>query len=57
MKIRVLVVNLNNKQYTLNCVNNLLSQTYKDFKITIVDQNSNEVGTKELFKKLIDDRI
>ena len=43
MKFRVLVVNLNNKQYTLNCVNNLLSQSYKDFKITIVDQNSNEV--------------
>lgn len=57
MEIRVLVVNLNNKEYTSNCLLNLLSQTYQNFKITVVDQNSTEVGTKETFKKFINDRI
>lgn len=57
MEIRVLVVNLNNKEYTFNCINNLLSQTYKNFKITVVDQNSSEIGTKEMYEKIIDDRV
>ena len=48
MDIRILIVNLNNKDYTKNCVNNLLSQTHSNFKITIVDQNSYEQGTQEM---------
>lgn len=57
MNIRILVVNLNNKEYTKNCINNLLSQTYKNFKLTIVDQNSSEEGTQEFLETLTDLRI
>ena len=42
MKIRVLVINLNNKKYTENCINLLLNQKFNDFKITLFDQNSNQ---------------
>lgn len=48
MKLRVLVINLNNKDYTRNCINLLLKQTFTDFKITLFDQNSSEEGTKEM---------
>ena len=48
MKIRILVINLNNKQYTTNCINLLLNQKFKDFKITLFDQNSSEEGTNEM---------
>lgn len=57
MKLRVMVVNLNNKDYTINCINNLLNQTFKDFKIVIVDQNSSEEGTQEMLNGLTDERI
>jgi GT2 family glycosyltransferase len=57
MNIRILVVNLNNKEYTKNCINNLLSQTYENFKLTIVDQNSSEEGTQEFLETLTDSRI
>lgn len=48
MELRVLVINLNNKQYTTDCINLLLNQKFKDFKITLFDQNSNENGTDEM---------
>ncbi len=48
MEIRVLVINLNNKNYTTNCINLLLSQKFNEFKITLFDQNSNEEGTDEM---------
>ena len=54
MKIRVLVINLNNKDYTKNCINSLLNQKYNNFKITLFDQNSNEVGTEEMLNYFID---
>jgi GT2 family glycosyltransferase len=54
MKIRVLVINLNNKDYTKNCINSLLNQKYDDVKITLFDQNSNQVGTEEMLNNFID---
>ncbi len=48
LTLRVLVINLNNIEYTKSCLNNLLSQSYLDFKITVVDQNSNQQNTKEI---------
>lgn len=57
MTIRVLVVNLNNKEYTKNCVNYLLNQTYSNFKVVVVDQNSSEDGTKEMLGNITDPRV
>jgi len=48
MKLRVLIINLNNKNYTTNCINSLFNQKFNEFKITLFDQNSNEEGTNEM---------
>lgn len=50
--INVLVVNLNNLKYTKDCIKDLLNQNFKDFKITLVDQNSSESGTKEYLEEI-----
>lgn len=44
--IGVLVVNLNNLDFTRDCINDLLEQDI-DFDLCIVDQNSSESGTRE----------
>ena len=44
--ISVLVVNLNNLEFTKNCINDLLGQDTKSY-ITLIDQNSSEEGTVE----------
>ena len=54
MKLRVLVINLNNQDYTKNCINLLLNQKFNDFKITLFDQNSNEIGTEEMLNYFTD---
>jgi len=54
MKIRVLVINLNNKNYTINCINSLFNQKFNDFNITLFDQNSNEAGTEEMLNHFIE---
>ena len=53
-KVSVLVVNLNNLEYTKNCITDLKNQDC-DFDLTIVDQNSSEEGTKEYFSTLSSD--
>jgi GT2 family glycosyltransferase len=52
MKINVLVVNLNNIGYTKDCIDDLLKQDHKDFKITLVDQASTEAGTEEYLNSI-----
>lgn len=44
--ISVLVVNLNNLELTKNCIGDLMMQDV-EFDLTIVDQNSKEIGTEE----------
>jgi len=51
VNISVLVVNLNNLQFTKDCISDLLSQDC-NFNLTIIDQNSYEEGTKEYFESL-----
>ena len=47
-KISVLLVNLNNLEYTKQCLEDLLLQDIV-FNLRLVDQNSSEPGTKEFF--------
>ena len=53
-KIAVLVVNINNLQYTKDCIGDLLSQTNKDFTVTLIDQGSDEDGTDQYLNYLSD---
>jgi GT2 family glycosyltransferase len=46
--ISVLVVNLNNLEFTRNCLNDLIQQDIP-FNLRLVDQNSTEQGTQEFF--------
>lgn len=57
MTIRVLVINLNNKVYTETCINLLLKQKFNNFKITLFDQNSNEIGTEEMLNYFEDKNV
>ena len=54
MGLRVLMLNLNNLEYTKQSISDLSSQNIDDFKITIVDQGSNEAGTVEDLEGLCD---
>jgi glycosyltransferase involved in cell wall biosynthesis len=47
-RISVLVVNLNNLDYTKQCLDDLLNQDIV-FDLRLIDQNSSEIGTKEFF--------
>jgi ubiquinone/menaquinone biosynthesis C-methylase UbiE/GT2 family glycosyltransferase len=51
MKISVLVVNLNNLDFTKDCINDLLLQDV-EARITLVDQGSTEPGTLEYLSVL-----
>lgn len=51
MKISVLVININNLDYTKNLVKDLERQTYP-FELTVVDQGSTELGTSEFLYSL-----
>jgi len=51
-KINVLVVNINNLNYTKNCISDLLKQTNKNFNITLIDQGSTENGTTKYLNSL-----
>jgi ubiquinone/menaquinone biosynthesis C-methylase UbiE len=50
-RISIVIVNLNNLEHTKNCVNDLLLQDIP-FNLTLIDQNSSEVGTTEYFNDL-----
>jgi GT2 family glycosyltransferase len=48
VKISILLVNLNNLEYTKDCLNDLLNQDIV-FNLRLIDQNSSEFGTKDFF--------
>lgn len=50
----VLVVNLNCLEHTKLLITDLFNQIYRDFKLTIIDQNSIENGTIEYLDSLSD---
>jgi cephalosporin hydroxylase len=56
VRISVLVVNLNTLDYTKQCIDDLLTQDIQ-FNLTIINQNSNEVGTEEYLDELFKNHI
>jgi glycosyltransferase involved in cell wall biosynthesis len=50
-KVSIVVVSLNTKLFFLNTVSSIISQTYQNKEIIIVDGNSTD-GTKKLIKKM-----
>jgi glycosyltransferase involved in cell wall biosynthesis len=50
LKISVITVVLNSRQYIEDCIRSVLSQTYKDIEYIVVDGGSTD-GTKEIIRK------
>lgn len=50
----VVIININNKKYTMDVVIDLLRQDTKVFQLTVIDQNSSESGTDNFLEKLED---
>ena len=51
-QIGILIVNYNNIEYTKNCVNDVINQINKNFKLYVIDQNSNETGTNDYLESI-----
>jgi hypothetical protein len=51
-KLKILVINLDNINFTKKCLIDLNNQNTADFDIVLVDQNSSEYGTKEFLDSL-----
>lgn len=56
VKISILIVNLNNLEYTKNVINDLLLQD-TPFNLYLYDQNSSEEGTKEYMNSLFESHM
>jgi len=56
IKFSIILPVKNGVKYIKECVYSILNQTYKDFNVLVLDNNSND-GTKEWLYTLIDDRI
>ena len=49
--VSILVINWNGIQDTINCINSLLKNNYKNYNIIVYDNGSNQDESKELKKK------
>jgi hypothetical protein len=52
-RISILVINLNTLEFTKQCIKDLLEQSIP-FNLTIIDQNSHEIGTWDFFNSFIE---
>ena len=51
-KVEIVLPNYNSAPYLEETINSIINQSFEDWKLTIVDGNSN-VETKEVLKKYI----
>lgn len=54
-KITVVIVNKNCLNFTKDCIQDLKKQDFKDFEIVLVDNNSEEIGTRGFLYDCDDD--
>jgi len=50
LKVSIIILNWNQPEFTVNCVNSILKQGYQDFEILLVDNNSQD-NSVEIFRK------
>lgn len=55
--ISIIVLNYNGKEFIGNCIKSVLEQTYNDFEIIIIDNNSNDGSYDYLINNFNDKRI
>jgi hypothetical protein len=56
-KLKILIVNLDNIEFTRGCLKDLETQTSDDFGIVLVDQASTEEGTSEFLDSINNEKI
>jgi len=56
MKVSVLIVTFNSSGFITECIESVLSQTYRDFEILIYDNSSSD-DTVDLIKSVFGDRV
>ena len=52
LKIDIVMPNYNSAPYLEQTINSIINQTFKDWKLTIVDANSN-IETQKILKKYL----
>jgi hypothetical protein len=57
IKVSVIIVNYNGKKWLKKCFDSLIHQTYKEFEIIFVDNNSSDDSIEFLEKNYQDSRI
>ena len=50
-KVSIIIVNFNQKQFTLNCLKSLKKITYPNYEVIVVDNNSQDESV-EVIKKM-----
>ena len=53
IKVEIILPNYNSEEYLLETIDSIINQTFKNWKLTIVDDNSN-TQTKQILKKYTD---
>ncbi len=53
VKVEIVLPNYNSAPYLEETINTIINQTFKNWKLTIVDGNSN-IETQKILKKYID---
>ena len=53
VKVEIILPNYNSENYLTETINSIINQTYKNWHLTIVDDNSN-IETQKILKKYID---
>ena len=48
--IDIIIPNFNKAKYLSQCLNSIISQTYKNWKVYLIDDNSND-NSKEILSK------
>ena len=56
-KVSIILTVYNRPQYLNQCIDSVLNQTYKNWELIIMDDNSSDVLTKEIINSYYDDRI
>jgi len=53
VKVEIILPNYNSENYLIETINSIINQTYKNWHLTIIDDNSN-METQKILKKYID---
>jgi len=53
VKVEIILPNYNSREFLSETINSVINQTYKDWQLTIVDDNS-DIDTQQILKKYTD---